>query len=281
RHDARIIAVRIGTADADVVRSARWRGGLRLFGGVLPGGRVDAAALLGGCSVLHRLRWLCFRRRWLLLRRRHDGDFGIAHRLWWFLLVGLRRFGHGFRLDRRLSLRDLLGRLLLRRDLNGLRLLGRLLLGLARRLGLLRLGHSSSLHFVLARRLRDAGRRGRADHDLERDDLLADARERRRLAREREQQAGMRGEGKRGKREQGSAIPGAACARRACRIGRQSDLRRLRPLERDDIAGWRQWMSRRANAGSWPRPRAQRNQFANLYFPNACHGGDTLLRSRG
>ena len=49
-------------------------------------------------------------------------------------------------------------------------------------LRLLLLWRSGGLHLLLTRCLRNTGRRRRANYDLKRDDLLADARERRRFA---------------------------------------------------------------------------------------------------
>ena len=89
------------------------------------------------------------------------------------------------------SVLGLLG-LLLRRglllgDLDGLLLLGRLRLGL-RDLGRLFLGRGGRLHLALARRGRDAGRRGRAEHDLDRHHLEPDAVERRLLVQQKQRE---------------------------------------------------------------------------------------------
>jgi hypothetical protein len=132
-------------------------------------------------------------------------------------LVVVRQALVGLTLQRR----GLLGRGLLAADLYVLRLLGRLLFGLALRIGLLRVGRAfCGVEFQFTRRRRGARRRGRAEHDLGRDHLDADAGERLWLARDVHQQRTMHGKRQRNECGEPHTVARAARPGQARRIGR-------------------------------------------------------------
>ena len=99
------------------------------------------------------------------------------------------------------------------------------------------------LHLVLARRRRDAGRRGRAEHDLDRHHLEPDARERRRLAHQDRKQAAVHEQRERRATDAPHPLMRGHCTGRTRQIGRQHNLGRVarvaraRARERDDVAG--------------------------------------------